>query len=192
LRRLDLIVGPNGSGKTTFGGQFLAPSLPPSAFVNADEIARVRWPDDPAAHAYEAAQVAQKTRAALIAGGHSFIAETVFSHPSKVQLVRDAKQAGYTVILHVLLVPEELAVLRVAYRVRAGGHDVPEQKIRERYQRLWANVALAAALADRAVFYDNSKHEGPRIVAELTAGMSTDRAQWPAWTPQPLRTLTTS
>lgn len=192
MRRLDLIVGPNGSGKTTFVSQFLTPNLPTSAFVNADEIARARWPDDPAAHAYEAAQVAQETRAALLAAGHSFIAETVFSHPSKVQLALDAKESGYTVILHVLLVPEELAVLRVAYRVRAGGHDVPEQKIRERYKRLWTNVALAAAFADKATFYDNSRNEGPQIVAELTAGMSTDRARWPDWTPQPLRTLTTS
>jgi predicted ABC-type ATPase len=192
LRRLDLIVGPNGDGKTTFVSHFLAPSLPTAAFVNADEIARARWPDDPAAHAYEAAQVAQETRVALLAAGHSFIAETVFSHPSKVQLALEAKQSGYTVILHVLLVPEELAVLRVAYRVRAGGHDVPEQKIRERYKRLWANVALAATFADSATFYDNSRNEGPLIVAELTAGMFTDRARWPDWTPQPLRTLTAS
>lgn len=190
MRRLDLVVGPNGSGKTTFVSQFLEPNLPTTAFVNADEIARARWPQDPAAHAYEAAQVAQQTRAALLAAGHSFIAETVFSHASKVQLVRDAKYGGYTVILHVLLVPEDLAVLRVAYRVRAGGHDVPEQKIRQRYKRLWTNVALAAALADHAIFYDNSSHEGPRIVVELTAGMATDHARWPAWTPQPLRTLT--
>lgn len=189
MRRLDLIVGPNGSGKTTFFRYYLRPILPTSAFVNADEIARARWPEDPAAHAYDAAQVADQTRAALIAAGRSFIAETVFSHPSKVQLVRDAKQAGYTVMLHVLLVPEELAVLRVAYRVRAGGHDVPEQKIRQRYGRLWANAALAAKLADTAVFYDNSRHEGPRIVAELTAGMATGRAGWPDWTPQPLRLL---
>lgn len=183
-------MGPNGSGKTTFVTHVLAPNLPPTVFVNADEIARTRWPEDPAGHAYDAARVAQETRAALIAAGHSFIAETVFSHPSKVQLVRDAKQAGYTVMLHGLLVPEELAVLRVVYRVQAGGHDVPEQKIRERYQRLWTHVALAVALADHATFYDNSKQEGPQIVAEFTAGMATDHARWPDWTPQQLRALT--
>lgn len=54
---------------------------------------------------------------------------------------------------------------QIAYRVRVGGHEVPEQKIRGRYRRLWTNVARAAALADSAIFYDNSRHDGPRGVA---------------------------
>lgn len=186
MRRLDLIVGSNGAGKTTFVAFFLAPTLPSSVFVNADEIARDRWPDDQAAHAYDAARIAQQTRDALIARGDSFIAETVFSHPSKVQLVRDALAAEYTVVLHAIMVPEELAVLRVPARVRAGGHHVPEAKIRERYQRLWPNVAQAARLVHSATFYDNSHSRGPRKVAEFTAGMPTGPATWPAWTPEAL------
>jgi predicted ABC-type ATPase len=190
LRRLDLIVGPNGSGKTTFVAHFLAPVLPGAVFVNADEIARARWPDDPASHAYDAARVARGTRAALIAAGRSFIAETVFSHSSKVLLVRDAARAGYTVFMHVLMVPEDLAVARVEFRVRAGGHAVPEGKIRARHRRLWAHVAAAAPLADGATFYDNSHHDGPRIVAQITAGLATGRGPWPDWTPGPLLALT--
>ena len=50
MKRLDLVVGPNGAGKSTFVELTLAPLLPGSAFVNADEIAKQRWPDDPAAH----------------------------------------------------------------------------------------------------------------------------------------------
>lgn len=68
--------------------------------------------------------------------GKSFIAETVFSHPSKLELVDEARMHEYTVVLHVVMIPEKLAVQRVRYRVRAGGHDVPEDKIRQRYQRL--------------------------------------------------------
>jgi predicted ABC-type ATPase len=63
--------------------------------------------------------------------------ETVFSHPSKRQLVEAAIDTGYLVSLHVVMVPEGLAVARVAQRVRDGGHDVPEDKIRSRYLRLW-------------------------------------------------------
>ena len=189
MRRLDLVVGPNGAGKTTFVTHFLAPLLPSSHFVNADEIAGKRWPDDPARHAYEAARVAAKTRAALVAAGESFIAETVFSHPSKLELITAAQQAGYHVLLHVLMVPEDLAVARVLFRVRAGGHGVPEEKIRARYHRLWDNVRRAAAVADSATFYDNSRDEGPQIVAERIAGMATGAVRWPAWTPGAVRGL---
>ncbi len=55
-------------------------------FVNAHKIACQRWAEDPDAHAYDAAELAERMRAKLIAGGISFIAETVCSHPSKVQL----------------------------------------------------------------------------------------------------------
>src|ERR1700730_5191763 len=140
MNRLDLVVGPNGAGKSTFIAFTLSPLLPGRLVVNADEIARKRWPEDPASHAYDAARVAADTRARLIELGQSLIAETVFSHPSKLDLIRTARGAGFTVVVHALLVPEDLAVERVRYRVRAGGHDVPETKIRQRYRRLWALV----------------------------------------------------
>jgi len=92
-------------------------------------------------------------------------------------------------ISSVLLVPEELAVARVAFRVRAGGHAVPEQKVRERYGRLWANVARAVPLAHTAIFYDTSRHDRSRIVAQLIAGVPTGAARGPEWTPRPLRAL---
>jgi predicted ABC-type ATPase len=189
LRQLHLAIGPNGSGKTTFVTEFLAPELPNYPYVNADEIARVRWPDDPGTHAYEAAEVAADTRAGLIAAGRSLIAETVFSHPSKLGLIRLAREAQYQVIVHVMLVPEELAVRRVEYRVRAGGHDVPEHKIRERYHRLWPLAAQAILMADRAVVYDNSRPTGPSITAEFLQGLPAGRVRWPAWTPEALSSL---
>ena len=186
MKRLDLVVGCNGAGKSTFIELTLAPLLPASPFVNADEIAKRRWPDDPRTHAYEAARIAGETRAKLIERGESFIAETVFSHPSKLALVDNAHAAGYTVILHAVLIPEELAVQRVRHRVEAGGHDVPEHKIRERYQRLWSLVAIAAIRADSATFYDNSTVRGPRIVAQLAGGFVVGSPSWPTWTPAAL------
>lgn len=186
MRRLDLVVGPNGAGKSTFIAFTLAPLLPGSVIVNADEIAKARWPGDPAAHAYEAAALAAETRSALIADGRSFIAETVFSHPSKLELLDEAHTADYSVVVHALLVPEQLAVQRVAYRVRAGGHHVPEQKIRERYGRLWPLVAVALTGADTATVYDNSRPKGPRVVARLAGGVVIGAPHWPAWAPPPL------
>lgn len=187
MNRLDLVVGPNGAGKSTFIAFTLAPLLPGSVVVNADEIARQRWPEGPASHAYDAAQVAADTRAKLIELGRSFIAETVFSHPSKLDVVRTASAGGFTVILHVLLVPEDLAVERVRHRVQAGGHDVPETKIRQRHRRLWALVADAIALSDVATVYDNSRLRGPHIIAQLSGADIIGRPDWPAYTPEVLR-----
>jgi predicted ABC-type ATPase len=187
MNRLDLVAGPNGAGKSTFVEFTLAPLLGGSVFVYADEIAKQRWPDDPASHAYEAALIAAQTREKLIELGRSFIAETVFSHPSKLELVDAAKAAGYTVVLHVLIIPEELAVARVAYRVAAGGHPVGENKIRERYHRLWVLVAEAIARCDQATVYDNSAIKGPRIVAQMSAGFIIGSPTWPDWTPGPLQ-----
>jgi predicted ABC-type ATPase len=188
VSRLDLVIGPNGSGKSTFVRLVLMPTWPGTTFVNADEIARQRWPDAPMAHSYDAAVVATATRSRLIELGRPCIAETVFSHPAKLDLVREAKGAGYFVALHVLMVPEDLSVARVAYRVAAGGHDVPEEKIRARHRRLWPVVASAAALVDSAAFWDNSRHDGPRTAALLTDGLVIGLPHWPSWAPEELTT----
>ena len=187
MTRLDLVAGPNGAGKSTFVELTLAPLLKGSVFVNADEIADGRWPDDPAAHAVEAALIAAETRAKLIELGRPFIAETVFSHPSKLELIDTAHAAGYTVVLHVLLIPEGLAVARVAYRVRAGGHPVAENKIRDRYHRLWALVADAIMRCEQSTVYDNSGIKGPRIVAQMSHGFAVGSPDWPDWAPQVLQ-----
>src|SRR5205823_7689090 len=84
-------LGPNGSGKSTLWSYVLEPEL----------------------HAYEAAAIAAARRQELIATRRSFVTETVFSHESKIELVRIAVEAGYLVTLHVAAVPEALAVDRV-------------------------------------------------------------------------------
>lgn len=186
MKRLDLVVGPNGAGKSTFVEQRLAPLLPGSVFVNADVIAKERWPDAAEAHSYDAAQIASTIRDALVAQGESFIAETVFSHPSKLELIDRAHQAGYVVVLHVVLVPVELSVARVAERVVEGGHAVPESKIRERFARLWSLVVDAIARADHTTVYDNSAADVTRIVARFVDGDTVGESTWPAWSPAEL------
>lgn len=187
MKRLDVVVGPNGAGKSTFIALILAPALPGSVIVNADDIARRRWPEDPERHAYAAARIAAATRSALIARGRSFIAETVFSHPSKIAFLEQARGAGYTVVVHALLIPEDLAVERVARRADAGGHDVPEEKIRGRFARLWPLVVTALERADLATAYDNSALDGPRVCARLAAGQPIGTPAWPSWAPGVLR-----
>jgi predicted ABC-type ATPase len=86
-------------------------------------------------------------------------------------------------------VPEDLAVHRVTRRVQAGGHPVPEEKIRARHQRLWTHVSAMVPLADVVELYDNSG-DRPRTVASLIGGEPVGPARWPDWTPDVLVRLT--
>jgi len=185
---LHLLAGPNGSGKSTLWALVLEPELH-LQFVNADEIAEQRWPDDPEDHSYEAAQLAAVRRDELITARASFATETVFSHESKVELVRAALEAGYLVTLHVVVVPADTAVDRVDNRVENGGHSVPEVKVRERYRRLFAHVANAISLAEHVLVYDNTTGATPlRPIAEFERGALL-WSEWPSWAPEELATL---
>jgi predicted ABC-type ATPase len=184
---LHVLAGPDGAGKSTFVHEVLEPvtGLP---FVNADEIAKDRWPGREQEQAYEASAAAAALREDLLEARRSFITETVFSHPSKVDLVRRAAAGGYLVSLHVVLVPVELTLLRVEHRVGLGGHAVPVAKIRERYERLWKLVADARSYADRTTFYDNSLAARPfSPVASFERGRPVGDARWPSWAPAVLR-----
>jgi predicted ABC-type ATPase len=182
-----LVVGPNGAGKSTFYARVLEPvtHLP---FINADVIAEREWPGAGSAHAYQAAELAAGERLAHLAQRRSFATETVFSHQSKLELVTDARKAGYVIGLHVCMVPVDLTVLRVEDRVANGGHPVPEAKTRERYVRIWPLVVQVIALVDEAVVYDNSRSAAPFTpVAKFRAGRLVTTTAWPLWAPDELR-----
>ncbi len=170
---LHVIAGPNGAGKTTFYLRVLRPATHLD-FVNADVIAAERWPDVERDHGIQARR--------------SFATETVFSHESKLSLLRQADAAGYLVSLHIVLIPEELAVARVINRVANGGHHVPEDKIRSRYRRLWGHLGHAIGVVDGARVYDNTRAAASfRLVATYLDGRLTGDPQWPSWAPPELR-----
>jgi predicted ABC-type ATPase len=184
---LLVVAGPNGAGKTTFYERVIEPvtHLP---FVNADRIAAERWPGASAEAAYRAAGIAAEERARRLGARESFVTETVFSHPSKLDLLRKAVEAGFRVHLHVVTVPVDLAVARVRNRVAEGGHPVPEDKIRARYHRLFDLLAVAVGQAHEARVYDNSRAATPFVpVAAYADGRPVGEPVWPPWIPDPLR-----
>jgi predicted ABC-type ATPase len=184
-----LLAGPNGAGKTTYYQEVLRKEID-LPFINADEIARKIWPDAQSEHGHQAAALAAEERAQAIRAGHSLISETVFSHHSKLELLRDAGEAGYLRVLHVILVPEELSVARVSLRVEVGGHDVPEDKIRSRFRRLWWLVAQAVLMVEEARIVDNSVAQRPfHRVARFVNGRAIGTPDWPRWTPPEIRDL---
>lgn len=184
---LCVIAGPNGAGKTTFFTEVLEPATH-LEFVNADRIAAQRWPGDELTNSYEASEAAALERARRMAARQSFVTETVFSHPSKLDLLNDAVAHGYLVTLEVIAIPVELAVARVASRVARGGHDVPKIKVRERYTRLWSHIGDAITIAHEAHVYTNtSVADAFHLVAAYRDGKGVGEADWPTWMPDDIR-----
>lgn len=151
-----LLAGPNGAGKSTLYQTRVAPRFA-GPFINADIIQRDEMAEPSPAAAYEAARLASVRRTDFLAQGRDFATETVFSHPSKLDLIDEARARGFTiVVLHVGVASSDVSVARVSARVEEGGHTVPEEKIRARYARGGALIRQAALQADRGIVYDNS------------------------------------
>ena len=168
---LVLLAGPNGAGKTTLYQTRVAPSFA-GPFVNADLIQRDELNDASMAASYRAAEIAAERRTSLLDARKSFATETVFSHPSKLDVITDARIRGYIIIvMHVGVNDPDLSVARVRGRMEEGGHDVPEEKIRTRYGRGQPLIRQAALQADRGMVFDNSRlNEPPRLVLLFASG----------------------
>lgn len=156
-----VLAGPNGAGKSTLYETRVAPSFA-GPFINADTIQRDELRDPSPAASYEAAEIASSRRTDYLARGRDFATETVFSHPSKLELINEAHNQGFTVIvMHVGVDTPDLSVARVGTRVEEGGHIVPEDKIRARYARGAPLIREAVLKGDRGIVFDNSRLNQP-------------------------------
>jgi len=160
---LHVIAGPNGAGKSTLY-EAIVRHAANAVFVNADRLAF----DALGHHAITQAEaelgqrLAEECRRRLMSQGQSLVTESTFSHPSKLDLLRDAKRAGYDVaVWHVNVDSPRLSVERVAFREAQGGHPVPEDRILGRYERNQPLIREAVRLADQAMVFDNSRKGAP-------------------------------
>lgn len=160
-----LLAGPNGSGKSTFYANNLSGIVP--TYVNPDQIAKnLTHIEDQKTRDLEAMKMSDQQRRDLLARGETFAAETVFSHESKVDLIRDAKAAGYDVnLIFISTDNPDINLGRIEQRVRDGGHSVASAKVAPRYERALSNLRVALPLVDRASLYDNSAMDRPHHLA---------------------------
>ncbi|MDN3581178.1 hypothetical protein [Mucilaginibacter flavus] len=108
-----------------------------------------------------AQMIADYLRKKLLREQKRFSFETVFSHSGKLQIMRDAVAAGYKVYLYFVSTESaEINKFRVEARKKKGGHDVPPEKIAQRYERALGFLHDAAQLAYQAYFFDNSEEGG--------------------------------
>ncbi|MEH6592471.1 MAG: AAA family ATPase [Halioglobus sp.] len=160
MKQLWILVGGNGAGKSTFYNLALKPLGIP--FINADQIARELYPGDPEGNSYSAAKVAEEIRRDQIRSGNSFCFETVFSHPSKIDFLAQAKALGYEVILVLIhLEHTDLNKARISQRVSEGGHNVSDEKVEQRIPRTLAHVKKAIPISDQVRVFDNSNTGSP-------------------------------
>ena len=130
--------------------------------VNADAIAKALLSSDGSMTTLEANLAAQKEaermRRFLAERRADFAFESVASHPSKLEFLKELKFYGYYVgTLLVSTESPEINVRRVASRVQAGGHDVPTDKIISRYYRFSNLIFDYYDVSDFFVAYDNSR-----------------------------------
>ncbi|MDB5497487.1 MAG: hypothetical protein JWP28_1518 [Phenylobacterium sp.] len=155
---LHILAGPNGAGKTSLYEAQIR-RLTDAEFVNADRLAFSTLGHHAVtqAEAELGQRLANERRAELMRTQQSLVTESTFSHPSKLDLISEAKAAGYRVtVYHVNVESSDLAVTRVRARLGHGGHPVPEDRIRARYQRNQLLIREAVHLADQAYVFDNS------------------------------------
>lgn len=167
MHEVIVLGGPNGAGKTTSAKDLLPASLKIIEFVNADEIARGLSPFNPEGSAIEAGRLMLERVRALAETKQSFAFETTCAGRGHARLLRTCRAAGYRVSLLFLWLPSpEIAIERVARRIREGGHRIPPDVIHRRY---WAGLRnmrqLYLPLAHVALIVDNSD-EGGGIIAE--------------------------
>lgn len=161
-----VIAGPNGAGKTTFATEFLPEFVDCREFLNADLIAAGLSPFAPETQNLRAGRLLLERIQELFSARVDFAFETTLAGRSYARMLKTFRQEGYRVVLFFLWLPSvELAVARVAMRVRQGGHHIPEADIRRRYSAGLKNFfGLYRSVIDAWWLYDAS--ELPPVLIE--------------------------
>ena len=184
-RKIIIIAGPNGAGKTTFANQILTGVQSSFPFVNADIIARGLNPSDPEEMAFHAGRLMLQRIEELVKAGTSFALETTLSGLAYSRSIPRWRSLGYRVELYFFSLSfADMAVERVSNRVSEGGHHIPENVIRRRFEAGLRNFREKFNdLVDSWVLYDNSGHT-PIVLdgARLMTNQSTQEVQEQAYT----------
>ena len=159
-----LIAGPNGSGKSTCAKLLLPSTI---TFINADMIAQELTGHSGTAADLRAGRILLNRLSKLEADHKDFALETTLATVMLASRIKRLKQKGYEVHLIFLWLPsDELAVERVATRIRAGGHPVPVTTIKRRFVSGVKNFfEIYRPIVNSWRIYDNSKISEPELIA---------------------------
>jgi len=176
---LIVVAGPNGSGKTSITSQILKHEwLKDCVYINPDNIAQEEFGDwNNLEFVLEAAKLASIRREECIKNKQSFIFETVFSAPDKIEFIKKAIDNGFFVrFFFVSTNHPSINAKRITHRVLEGGHDVPIPKIISRYVKSISNCCITAGYVDRLYVYDNSEDYKPaKLLFRSSNGLITKK-----------------
>jgi predicted ABC-type ATPase len=167
MPKLYIISGCNGSGKTTASYTILPEMLNCHEYVNSDEFAKSLSPFDPSAASVTASRYMLMKIKFMFEHQMDFCIETTLATRTLIKMVEEARAKGYFVtVIYLWLNSPELAIQRVRARVTTGGHNIPEDTIRRRYQRgLEYFFHEYRHICDRWILADNSRPPF-KVVAE--------------------------
>lgn len=163
-----VLAGPNGAGKSTAAARLLQGTLQVTEFVNADVIARGLSAFHPEGASMAAGRIMLTRLRELAEDGKDFAFETTLASRSFAPWLKQLiEERGYRLSLFFFWLPSpEMAVNRVAERSRSGGHSVPEETIRRRYERGLANLfAGYMPLAERWSVFKSSEKGIPEVAS---------------------------
>lgn len=169
MLQLFILAGCNGAGKTTTAKILLPEFLGGIDFVNADIIAAELSPDSPESVAFQAGRIMLERVDILLSKKSSFAIETTLATKSYVGLTKKAQSLGYEVVLmYFWLESYGMALKRVAKRVREGGHFIPDEDVKRRYEGGIRNlVDLFIPVVNHWSVHDNSDYNlgTPKLIA---------------------------
>ena len=166
-KRIVIIAGPNGSGKTSFAKEFLPNEAGCPVFINADMIAEGLSPFQPSLANFMAGRIMLETIRRHVEANTSFAFETTLSGLSYAQSIPRWKERGYHVkLVYLWLATPKIALDRIRQRVEEGGHDVPEEVVLRRFHSGWRNLkSIYWNLPNEVIVYDNSCSERIKLEA---------------------------
>ena len=184
MPKVVVIAGPNGAGKSTTAPAILRDALKVHEFVNADTIAAGLSAFSPESVAVAAGRIMLDRLRELARERRDFAFETTLASRTFVPWLKTLQAEGYRFHLVYLWLPiVELAVARVAERVRRGGHAVSEVIVRRRYDRSLDNFFnLYSPFANSWVMMDNSIRRRPRLIAQCAIGRAVRVFSADQWT----------